>query len=524
MEMTKILVVEDETDLEFLLTRKFRKRIRAGELHFLFAHNGLEALEKLEAQPDVYVVLSDIKMPQMDGLTLLSELNERYPLIRTIMVTAYGDMSNIRTAMNRGAYDFLTKPINFTDLEATLNKTIRYVEQLVHNAEERKRAENQLIQLQKAVKNMRLGVTIADLNGNILYTNPAEASMHGYEMGELIGRPVGILAPPEYRHPMTPEQLQEWDGSVRESINIRKDGTIFPVWLISDTVKDADGKLIAIVTSCEDITERKQAEEELKKHRDHLEESVNERTLELSAANEKLAELNASKDKFFSIISHDLRSPFSVMLGYSQLIEANFETYGQDKIKRLFRKLRVAAERLYVLLENLLTWARIQQGVMENSPRALSIAKLAEEVRELMLSQASQKHIELRNATPTELFAYADYNMIGAVIRNLLSNALKFTPEGGSVTISAQRKDPMIEVMIADNGIGIKEENVPKLFRVDAQYTNTGTAGEKGTGLGLNLCKDLVEQNGGTIRIESEFEKGTQVTFTLPMPSAEKKY
>ena len=128
----KVLVVEDETDLEFLMTRKFRAQIRAGELHFLFAANGVEALQQLERHPDIYVVLSDIRMPQMDGLTLLAHLNERYPLRRTIIISAYSDMANIRTAMNRGAFDFLTKPLDFKDLELTLKKTIRHVQQLLH--------------------------------------------------------------------------------------------------------------------------------------------------------------------------------------------------------------------------------------------------------------------------------------------------------------------------------------------------------------------------------------------------------
>jgi PAS domain S-box-containing protein len=465
----KILVVEDETDLEFLITRKFRKRIRAGEFEFLFANNGLEALAQLEAHPDVLVVMSDIKMPEMDGLTLLSELNERYPLVRTVIVSAYGDMGNIRTAMNRGAYDFLTKPVDFNDLEVTLNKTIRHVQQILHEVEERKKAEEQLTKLNKAVENMRLGVTITDLEGEILYSNPAEAQMHGFQVDELIGQDVGILAPPEFRHPMKPEEIRQWNGSVRESVNIRKDGSTFPVWLLSDTVKDQEGKPVAIVTSCEDITERKRAEEELRQHRDHLEELVNERTAELSEANARLAELNSSKDKFFSIISHDLRTPFSVMLGYAQLIETNFETYGQEKIKRLFGKMRIAAERLYVLLENLLTWARIQQGAMENTPTSIDLERVAEENRELLLSQAGQKQIELRNSIKHATYAYADYNMTSTVLRNLMSNALKFTPEGGVIEISAHQNADWVEVAVSDTGVGIDEADFPKLFRIDVQ-------------------------------------------------------
>lgn len=517
----RILVVEDEADLEFLITRKFRQRIQTGELQFFFASNGLEALKQLEAIPEIYVVLSDIRMPEMDGLTLLSVLNERYPLLRTIMVTAYGDLKNIRTAMNRGAYDFLTKPINFQDLELTLNKTIQDVQQLIYEVEQRKKTEAQLVQLKKAVENMRLGVTITDLKGIILYTNPGEAKMHGYEVEELLGQDVRIFAPPERKHPMTVEQVQRWQGSVRESVNIRKDGSQFPVWLISDMVKDADGNPVAIVTSCEDITDQKRAEEELLQHKEHLEELVYARTSELRNVNAQLAELNASKDKFFSIISHDLRNPFSVMLGYSQLIETNFNTYPPEKIHRLFSKLRTAAERLYVLLENLLTWARLQQGAMEYHPDFIEINRLTAETVDLLFVQAGQKRITLQNLIQGEFFAYADHNMLSTVLRNLISNAIKFTPEGGRIAVSALQNEGWIELAVADTGVGIKAEDLPKLFRIDVQHTQVGTAGEKGSGLGLNLCKDLVEKNGGRIIIESEEGQGTTVRFTLPKTKAE---
>lgn len=286
----KILVVEDEPDLKFLIEQKFRKRIRAEELQFLFVKNGVEALKLLEAHPDVYVVLSDIKMPEMDGLSLLKELNERYPLLRTIVISAYSGMQYIRTAMNWGAHDFLPKPVDFDDLEVTIDRTIQYVRRVMDEIAERKKAEKQVLQLEKAVENMQLGVTITDLDGKIIYTNPADAKMHGWQVEELIGKDVGVLAPPVLRHPITLEQIKKWKGLVRESVNIRKDGSSFPVWLMSEIVKDTNGEPTAIVTSCEDISERKQAEEEIKKHREHLEELIKERTAELIRANVLLHE------------------------------------------------------------------------------------------------------------------------------------------------------------------------------------------------------------------------------------------
>ncbi len=128
--MSKILVVDDETDLEVLIKQKFRKQIRQNEYEFVFAINGKDALEKLVAKPDMDIVLSDINMPEMDGLTLLTKLNELNPLLKSVMVSAYGDMENIRTAMNRGAFDFITKPINFEDLTITMEKTLKHARQI----------------------------------------------------------------------------------------------------------------------------------------------------------------------------------------------------------------------------------------------------------------------------------------------------------------------------------------------------------------------------------------------------------
>lgn len=283
-----ILVVDDEPDIQFLITQKFRKQIQAETFCFVFAEDGAVALQQLTNTPEVYVVLCDINMPGMDGLALLTEISARFPLVRTIIISAYGDMYNIRMAMNRGAYDFLLKPIDFDDLEMTLNRAVRHIQQDIQEIRAHHDLETQLLQLQKAIENMQLGVTVIDLEGKILYTNPADARMHGYTVDELLGKDVGIFAPPDLRNPMRLDDIKLWKGLIRESVNIRRDGTLFPVWLMSEIVRDASGEPTAIVTSCEDITERKRAQQELERHREHLEELVKERTIELTAANEQL--------------------------------------------------------------------------------------------------------------------------------------------------------------------------------------------------------------------------------------------
>jgi len=249
-----------------------------------------------------------------------------------------------------------------------------------------------------------------------------------------------------------------------------------------------------------------------------LEHQVRERTAELEQQKHQLAELNASKDKFFSIISHDLRSPFNSLLGFAQLLSDNLDHYTLDETRQKVDRIRQSSENLYALLENLLTWSRIQRGAMEHDPEEIPLDDIVEETMDLFLSKAEEKQIEMAHAIPDTMMVYADYNMLHTVIRNLLSNAMKFTPAGGRIDIMANTHNKsLVELAVTDTGTGMKAEDLNKLFRIDVQFTNVGTSGEKGTGLGLSLCKDLVEKNGGRIWVESEFGKGTTFRFTLPM-------
>jgi signal transduction histidine kinase/DNA-binding response OmpR family regulator len=242
----------------------------------------------------------------------------------------------------------------------------------------------------------------------------------------------------------------------------------------------------------------------------------------LRHVNEELQRVNDSKDKFFSIISHDLRGSFNTLLGFAQLLSQNLERYTPDKLRDHIEKLRSSAERLYALLENLLTWSRIQRGALEYEPRHCDLYDLADDNVALFLSRSQQKQVTLHNAVPEQTMAYADPNMVDTVIRNLVSNALKFTRAGDAITIAARRAGDLLEISIADTGVGIDAAGRDKLFRIDTQHTTPGIDGERGTGLGLILCQDLVTRNGGRIGVESQVGVGTTFRFTLPAndPSA----
>ena len=211
-----------------------------------------------------------------------------------------------------------------------------------------------------------------------------------------------------------------------------------------------------------------------------LEQQVRERTAELKAA-------NASKDKFFSIIAHDLRAPFTGLLGLTQLFLEHFDEFSPDDIKDSLQSLLMTVKTVYTLIENLLTWSRLQQGVMEYVPQEIALKKIVASNFSVFTPTAEQKQITLKNLIPDQILAYADHNMVHTVVRNLISNALKFTHAGGSIDVSARLAETSVEVAVADTGMGIPPKDLAKLFRIDVKYRNVGTAGEEGSGLGLIL-------------------------------------
>ena len=236
----------------------------------------------------------------------------------------------------------------------------------------------------------------------------------------------------------------------------------------------------------------------------------------ISKSEEDLKELNATKNKVFSIIAHDLKSPFNSLLGFSEILGEKSEQYDKEKIKQYSIIINTSANDLYNLTENLLHWARCQSDKIKYYPRKIDLNKLVVNVIYILEISAKKKNIIVYPEIPENTYVYVDVNIISTVIRNLLSNALKFTEKGGKVTITSVEKDNLVEVSVVDTGIGISQENIKKLFILDNQYTTKGTSDEKGTGLGLIVCKEFIEKSGGKIWVESELGKGSNFKFTLP--------
>ena len=258
-----------------------------------------------------------------------------------------------------------------------------------------------------------------------------------------------------------------------------------------------------------------------------LEEQLTQQSQELKrekrALEEKraeLEELNATKDKFFSIIAHDLKNPFNTIIGLSELLLFRYDSYDDEKIKEFVEQINDFSSNAYNLLDNLLQWARSQTNRIKVNPGNIDLESIVNENYMLLKNSFEEKSIRLFRNLKASDPCYADRNMISTVIRNLLSNAVKFTPDEGRVAINtSDYKNGYVKVSVVDNGTGISQEDLPKLFQLTSNFSKEGTRSEKGTGLGLILCKEFVEKNGGVIWAESETGKGSSFNFTLPKAS-----
>jgi len=379
----------------------------------------------------------------------------------------------------------------------------------------RKLAEKSLIESEERFRNMyetmTHGVVYQDSQGNIISANPAAVKILGLTIDQMKGR---TSTDPRWK--AVHEDGSEFNGVYHPAMKALKYGrkvkdVIMGVfnpnnksytWININAIpqfNNGDKKPSQVFTIFEDITLRKIADEKV---------------FEYAA---ELKELNANKDKLFSIIAHDLRNPFNTLLGYSDYLSSVAEELSRDEVKEFALNIYNSADSAFKLLENLLQWSRLQIGRIEFSPSILKLYPLVDEAVGLYKSQAKNKNISLNNTIGNDVTIFADENMVSTVLRNLISNALKFTPEDGSVDIKAENVGKKLSISICDNGIGISEKNIDKLFRIEEQFVMEGTHNERGTGLGLILCKELVEKNEGTILVKSRIGSGSEFIITLPI-------
>lgn len=364
-----------------------------------------------------------------------------------------------------------------------------------------KRAEIELRNSEERLRNlietMPDGVYRSTPDGKFVEVNPAMVKMLGYESKEElmdIDIKTQLYFDPADRESLILEEELEEMGIFRLK---KKDGS--GIWIEDHGwyVTDERGKIIFHEGISRDITERKMVEMQLHKYSDELKE------------------LNATKDKFFSIIAHDLKSPFNSISGLSEIIKSEARELDIATIEQYAGIINSTSLQTFRLLENLLDWARLQQSQIVFRPVLVVLKEIVDEVFELMIDKAQSKKIELLNFIPDQLIISADQDMLKTILRNLVSNALKFSFANGKIEIKAIMRPDEIEIQVKDTGTGIMKEDCDQLFKVGSFLSETGTENEKGTGLGLILCKEFVEKHGGRIWVESEIGKGSTFIFTI---------
>jgi len=354
------------------------------------------------------------------------------------------------------------------------------------------------------VSNLDEGFYSCTLDGVLLDCNTAFKRIFGYESDQDIR---GVNVPdlwqyPEIRNKYV-EKLKD-DGFIRsylmDSKTIKGEKTV--VLVNSHMVKDENDRMVRIEGTLTDFTERKRIEEEI------------------NHKNEELVRLNSEKDKFFSIIAHDLRSPFNTFLGFTRIMAEELPMLTLEEINKMAQSMKKSANNLFNLLENLLEWSQIQRdGIIFNPESFILISKLSE-VLEVIVDIAGKKGIKVSYDIPESMLIFADVHMFGTVIRNLVSNAVKFTPRKGKIIVKAKSLiGSWVEIAVKDTGIGMNEEMTGNLFRLDKNTKRTGTEKEPTTGLGLIICKEFIEKHGGSIWVESEEGNGSIFHFTIPQPA-----
>ncbi len=555
-----ILVVDDNTtNLKIIVNylRDFGFRI-------LTASSGESALKRVSVgQPDI--VLLDVMMPGIDGFETCRRLkaDEQTRDIPVIFMTALATTADKITGFEVGAVDYVTKPIQQEEVLARLKTHLMLQEQKtrLQQMAEKLQAANQTLtrrslqletssqvaqQLTSILKLQELlpqvikliqsrfgyyfvGVWLLDQEQEQLVLQAAslDEELPGLEPGLAISlaQTDNILTnvhksgqPQHHRKngADTTTQPVDWQNQAQAQFAVplrvgSKQVGVLDIHSQQENGFDEEERQL-LFTLANNIAIAIRNAQLYARQR-------NLRHMEEQKAHE-LARLNADKDRLFSIVAHDLRGPFQPVLGFSKLLPRLVEQpdIEQEALVETAQSIYRSANNVHNLLENLLQWARTQLGHIEYQPETLELHQLVEKTFQLLSDVAANKNIHLSHTIPPDTLVYADENMLEAVIRNLTSNALKFTPSGGQVTISTRPAGPAyLEISVADTGVGIEPEDLDKLFQVSTIHSTKGTDKEQGTGLGLIICQEMVEKNAGRIWIESEVGQGTTVKFTIPI-------
>lgn len=369
--------------------------------------------------------------------------------------------------------------------------------ELVQMRNNLKKSKNELEKLSIVASKTDNVVLIADKDGNIEWVNNSIRNAYGYKPIEVIGMKLTDFSSDKKVCRQIEDCIHLKKTVTYESQSTTKTGSKFWTQTTITPILE-NGNVIRLVAIDTDITNIKNIESEIRLQKERLEH------------------LNAVKDKFFTIIAHDMKNPFASLISITNTLASSFNEIEKDELKFYLQRISNSTSLLHNLLDNLLQWATSQTGRIDFNPKEVDINRAISSICLLLKINAEKKHIKLEHFHNQPLKAVADNNMLQTVLRNLISNAIKYTNEGGIITVYARQRVHEVVVSVQDNGIGLNYEDIQKLFRIDVKTKSIGKSKEKGTGLGLILCKEFVERHGGTIWVESELGVGSTFSFSLP--------
>lgn len=553
-----ILIVDDNLANLSVLTNLLEEQ----GLIVLIARDGESAIETAEyALPDI--MLLDVLMPGIDGFEVCRQLKAK-PLtqeIPIIFMTALTGTEDKIKGFSVGAVDYITKPIQYEEVIARVSTHLRLEAQ-------KKRLQKLTLQQEISRQVSQKATSILDLDEMLTAVTQLIQTKFGYYFVSIWlltkQKETAVL---KASHGLTPLTLPFNNKSL--SINLpasiiitvcqtgqsylSNDVAVDDKYLATEPLSETRSELALPLQIGQDILGTLDIQSNQKNAFQPEDQVVlqglanqisvaiqnarlyslekNLRRLEAEKTQE-LAQLNAHKDKFFSIISHDLRAPFNSLLSLSQLLSMGIGTKTEAETRDMAGKIHDSAKSTYNLLQNLLAWSLLQRDHIAYQPNELHLYEVAQEAIDVWMDTAVSKNIQLRNQIDPTQFALADKNMLATTIRNLVSNGIKFTPNGGQVTVTTQflsgaapkhvHATDSVKVIVTDTGIGMSLEDQQKLFQPHIHHTTSGTNQELGTGLGLLLCKEMVEKQGGYLGLETQVGQGTVIWFTLPASSVKK--